>query len=753
MAEAEEKAARGRALLSSYYGTGDGGGGGAGGAGGAQPPPTRSPLDAASFDAKRFVGGLLRELPLPELLRRHTELAKEIEELDGDMQTLVYENYSKFISATDTIRDMTGDVAGMRRGMSELEAAMGGVAERSAGVNATLAARRANIDELNGVRSLLRQVRVLFDLPGRLRAALDNDAPDVAAEYWAQAAPVLRRQAEGTALAAVWERAQGTREEICAALKRRMSREKAEAGHCIQLLQQLGEPVESLRGEYLEGSLVKLSALLINGRQSILTGAAAGGAAGAGAAGAASRLGDLGSAWWPAAAAAASGFLELFPEAQPDLQAGLAPLVADLLALSEEILLQTPPEDFAEALRGLLEGPKLLDEALPSVELPRQVDALARNLLGRQAEAHFQSASEAVARGLRRAGVAGGGGGGVDGGPALGESLDGLSKALGDSISEAVQGAAALEALGQGGDIADEDWRHEFADAVFRYCDELHRSVQGHMEDSAGSVEFGIKGGGVAEGSRAGQLLLLAKFASHLAVVSVDKTADLLSVAFPAERPFEVREAKAAFQSMHQSLLQRYVAFRGRDLSRKIQLGVRSMEQLVAAGAPPGKPLPFCESVLEALAAADGEVTQLVDAVGSRKAPPPGHRRDHSTHSDPTEETHRLQRNLDKLFREKLRIFSDRVEESQSALLGGMVNIALKSLVESIRLAIFNSEQLQQMQVNIAFLRARIGKFSEDEAVGFLLDEALASAGERSLDPTLLSGAEVEALIEPASGA
>ena len=752
MAEAEEKAARGRSLLSSYYGTGDGGGGEAGGLGGAQPPAPRSPLDAASFDAKRFVGGLLRELPLPELLRRHTELAKEIEELDGDMQTLVYENYSKFISATDTIRDMTGDVAGMRRGMSELEAAMGGVAERSAGVNATLAARRANIDELNGVRALLRQVRVLFDLPGRLRAALDNDAPDVAAEYWAQAAPVLRRQAEGTALAAVWGRAQGTREEICTALKRRMSREKAEAGHCIQLLQQLGEPVESLRGEYLEGSLVKLSALLINGRQSVLPGGAAGGGAGAGAAGAAGRLGDLGSAWWPAAAAAASGFLELFPEARPDLQAGLAPLVADLLALTEEILLKTPPEDFAEALRGVLEGPKLLDEALPNAELPRQVDALARNLLGRQAEAHFQGASETVARGLRRAGGAGGGGGG-DGGPALGESLGGLSKALGDTISEAVQGAAALQALGKGGVIADEDWGRDFAGAVFRHCDELHRSVQGHMEDSAGSVEFGINGGGVAEGSRAGQLLLLAKFASHLAAVSVDETADLLSAAFPAERPFDVREAKEAFQSMHQSLLQRYVAFRGRDLSRKIQQGVRSMEQLVAAGAPPGKPLPFCESVLEALAAADGEVTQLIDAVGSRKAPPPGHRRDHSTHSDPTEETHRLQRNLDKLFREKLRIFSDSVEESQSALLGGTVNIALKSLVESIRLATFNSEQLQQMQVNIAFLRARIGKFSEDEAVSFLLDEALASAGERSLDPSLLSGAEVEALIEPASGA
>ena len=28
----------------------------------------------------------------------------EIREIDGDMKTLVYENYSKFISATDTIR-------------------------------------------------------------------------------------------------------------------------------------------------------------------------------------------------------------------------------------------------------------------------------------------------------------------------------------------------------------------------------------------------------------------------------------------------------------------------------------------------------------------------------------------------------------------------------------------------------------------------------------------------------------------------
>jgi len=273
------------------------------------------------------------------------------------------------------------------------------------------------------------------------------------------------------------------------------------------------------------------------------------------------------------------------------------------------------------------------------------------------------------------------------------------------------------------------------------------------MEDSASHAEFGGRGGSVLEACGAGQLLLLAKFASHLSDKTVDRVADLASTTFPAGHTFESHDMKESFQLLHQSLLKRYVAFRGRDLSRKIQQGLRSIEHLVAAGAPPGKALPFCESVVEALAAVDAEVSELIDEVGSRRARNgPGHRRDHSTHSDPTEETHRLQRNLDKLFREKLKIFSDSVEESQSALLGGVVNIALKSLVESIRLATFNCEQLQQMQVNVAYLRLRIAKFSEDEAVGFLLDESLSSAGERSLNHTLLSAAEVEELLMLSSG-
>lgn len=43
---------------------------------------------------------LRRECSLGELMDQETCMVKQIRSLDSDMQTLVYENYNKFISAT-----------------------------------------------------------------------------------------------------------------------------------------------------------------------------------------------------------------------------------------------------------------------------------------------------------------------------------------------------------------------------------------------------------------------------------------------------------------------------------------------------------------------------------------------------------------------------------------------------------------------------------------------------------------------------
>jgi hypothetical protein len=47
-------------------------------------------------------------------------MAAEIKNLDTDLQMLVYENYNKFISATDTIKRMKTNIVGMEANMEQL---------------------------------------------------------------------------------------------------------------------------------------------------------------------------------------------------------------------------------------------------------------------------------------------------------------------------------------------------------------------------------------------------------------------------------------------------------------------------------------------------------------------------------------------------------------------------------------------------------------------------------------------------------
>ena len=79
---------------------------------------------AAQF-LRRYLQHLLRTARLDGLLAKHTEMLSEIKTLDSDMQMLVYENYNRFISATDTVRTMKSNVDGMDTSMQDLEKVTG----------------------------------------------------------------------------------------------------------------------------------------------------------------------------------------------------------------------------------------------------------------------------------------------------------------------------------------------------------------------------------------------------------------------------------------------------------------------------------------------------------------------------------------------------------------------------------------------------------------------------------------------------
>ena len=61
-------------------------------------------INGPSFEPDVYLGRLIKERSLTELMDKEAEMVQNIRSLDSDMQTLVYENYNKFISATDTIR-------------------------------------------------------------------------------------------------------------------------------------------------------------------------------------------------------------------------------------------------------------------------------------------------------------------------------------------------------------------------------------------------------------------------------------------------------------------------------------------------------------------------------------------------------------------------------------------------------------------------------------------------------------------------
>jgi len=66
--------------------------------------------DLLQFVPEQYLHELFKTKKMKELVYKDQQLTQQVKTLDSDMQTLVYENYNKFISATDTIRKMKSKV-------------------------------------------------------------------------------------------------------------------------------------------------------------------------------------------------------------------------------------------------------------------------------------------------------------------------------------------------------------------------------------------------------------------------------------------------------------------------------------------------------------------------------------------------------------------------------------------------------------------------------------------------------------------
>ncbi|XP_077447933.1 vacuolar protein sorting-associated protein 51 homolog [Stigmatopora argus] len=211
-------------------------------------------INGSDFDPEHYLNKLRKECSLAELMNHETTMVKQIRSLDSDMQTLVYENYNKFISATDTIRKMKNDFKKMEDEMDCLSANMATITDFSAHISGTLEDMHAQITKLSGVHTLLRKLQFLFELPARLNKCLELQAYAQAVNFHQRARCVLQQYSHLPSFKGIQDDCHAIMEKLALELRQKFRDGGSSAkdlSECVELLLQLDEPAEELCEKFL----------------------------------------------------------------------------------------------------------------------------------------------------------------------------------------------------------------------------------------------------------------------------------------------------------------------------------------------------------------------------------------------------------------------------------------------------------------------------------------------------------------------
>ena len=134
--------------------------------------PTKQHSRNGIFSSHQHTQSLLTNQSLHTLLQTDESLALSIRLLDSTMQTLVYENYSKFIDATDAIRNIGRSVDVSQCGLARLGRGVERMEREVLEMDGRLRRVRSEVAEKGRVKRLLERLRGLVGLPTRLEGLI-----------------------------------------------------------------------------------------------------------------------------------------------------------------------------------------------------------------------------------------------------------------------------------------------------------------------------------------------------------------------------------------------------------------------------------------------------------------------------------------------------------------------------------------------------------------------------------------------------
>ncbi len=162
----------------------------------------RSQLDEAEFDAETYIKELLTSSHLRTVLKAEGSLVSEIKNLDGERKALVYDNYSKLITATQTIGTMRRSIdeagGGSLRSISMLGPAVDAVAKSAAELSRGAAENKVALKQeqrgsVREQRMKRETVRWVLNTPARLQRSLQLGQRDEAEADWQEVRELLEK--------------------------------------------------------------------------------------------------------------------------------------------------------------------------------------------------------------------------------------------------------------------------------------------------------------------------------------------------------------------------------------------------------------------------------------------------------------------------------------------------------------------------------------------------------------------------------
>ncbi|KAF4494262.1 NIF3 like [Fusarium agapanthi] len=149
-------------------------------------------IDAPDFNADEYVAKIVEKSSLEELLRLYTRVVGEVRALDAEKKALVYDNYSKLITATETIRKMRANMDPLNPMASTLDPAIAQIYSQASSIRDALRETVPSPDSEEGKKrdAATRQQRTrelaaqVLATPERLRALVSEGKIAQARKEW-----------------------------------------------------------------------------------------------------------------------------------------------------------------------------------------------------------------------------------------------------------------------------------------------------------------------------------------------------------------------------------------------------------------------------------------------------------------------------------------------------------------------------------------------------------------------------------------